>query len=141
MKHFNCSKKSVSLDHEIKSTMSQIGFTKKTEHIYDRFANLLLKEKQRNGRVYAPQFLDMLLDHWERVQVHGNTITTATSSQHVIIKQSDGALYLEKMLAHNHNAYLTPYKDEAMVFDSREQAKAFLRKCGHEAANWIIEPA
>jgi hypothetical protein len=45
--------------------MAQIGFTKKTEHIYDRFADLLLKEKQRNGRVYAPQLLDAMMDCWE----------------------------------------------------------------------------
>ena len=67
-------------------------------------------------------------------------IADAEANKQVIIKQSDGALYLEKMLAHNHNAYLTPRKDEAMVFNSRDQAKAFLRKCGHEAGNWIIEP-
>ena len=60
--------------------------------------------------------------------------------QPVILKQRDGSQYLEKMLAHNHNAYLTPHKDEAMVFDSYDQAKAFLRKCGHEVGNWILEP-
>lgn len=62
------------------------------------------------------------------------------SLQKVVIKQSDGAQYLEKMLAHNHNAYLTPHKNEAMVFDSRDQAKAFLRKCGRDVADWILEP-
>ena len=58
----------------------------------------------------------------------------------VVIMQSDGSRYLEKMMAHNHNAYLTPQKDEAMVFDNREQAIAFLRECGHDVANWIIKP-
>jgi hypothetical protein len=45
--------------------MAQIGFTKKQEHVYNRFVDLLLKERQRNGRIYAPQFLDAMMDRWE----------------------------------------------------------------------------
>ena len=67
-------------------------------------------------------------------------VADVEANEPVIIKQSDGAQYLEKMLAHNHNAYLTPQRDKAMVFDNRDQATAFLRKCGHEVGNWIIEP-
>ena len=68
-------------------------------------------------------------------------ITSAyTPDLQVVIMQSDGSQYLEKMMAHNHSAYLTPQKDEAMVFDNRDQAIAFLRKCGHDVSNWIIKP-
>ncbi len=63
-----------------------------------------------------------------------------TPDLQVVIMQSDGSQYLEKMMAHNHSAYLTPQKDEAMVFDNRYQAITFLRKCGHDVANWIIKP-
>jgi hypothetical protein len=85
-------------------------------------SNISLKSYIANAEANDPQYLE-------------------PENGQVIIKQLDGALYLEKMLAHNHNAYMTPHKDEAMVFDSHDQAKVFLRKCGHEAANWIIEPA
>jgi len=63
-----------------------------------------------------------------------------TPDLQVVIMESDGSQYLEKMMAHDHSAYLTPQKNEAMVFDNRDQAIAFLRKCGHDVANWIIKP-
>jgi hypothetical protein len=117
--------------------MAQIGFTKKTEHIYDRFADLLLKEKQRSGRVYAPQFLDAMMDLWEE---YTRRETESNESQLAIIRQSDGALYIERALAHNHNFEMTHHRNEAMIFDSSDQAKVFLRKCGRDAGEWIIEP-
>ena len=68
-------------------------------------------------------------------------ITSAyTPDLQVVIMQSDGSQYLEKMMAHDHSAYLTPQKDEAMIFDNRDQAIAFLRECGHDVSNWIIKP-
>ena len=68
-------------------------------------------------------------------------ITSAwTPDLQVVIMESDGSQYLEKMMAHDHSAYLTPQKNEAMVFDNRDQAITFLRKCRHDVANWIIKP-
>jgi len=63
-----------------------------------------------------------------------------TPDLQVVIMESDGSQYLEKMMAHDHSAYLTPQKNEAMVFDNRDQAITFLRKCRHDVANWIIKP-
>jgi hypothetical protein len=76
----------------------------------------------------------------EVLRVEITSVYTPDLQAQVVIMQSDGSKYLEKMMAHNHSAYLTPQKDEAMVFDNRDQAIAFLRKCGHDAANWIIKP-
>ena len=76
----------------------------------------------------------------EVLRVDVTSVYTPDLQTQVVIMQSDGSRYLEKMMAHNHNAYLTPQKDEAMVFDNREQAIAFLRECGHDVANWIIKP-
>ena len=63
--------------------MAQIGFTHKTEPIYDRFNALRRAYEDANGggRVYNPDFLAVLMDHWERVQVQGNIITIATTAQ------------------------------------------------------------
>ena len=76
----------------------------------------------------------------EVLKIEITSVYTPDLKAQVVIMQSDGSQYLEKMMAHNHNAYLTPQKDEAMVFDDRDQAIAFLRECGHDAANWIIRP-
>ena len=38
------------------------------------------------------------------------------------------------------NFFLTDDRNAAMVFDSPDKAKEFLRKCGHEVGNWILEP-
>ena len=148
--------------------MAQIGFTKKQEAVYTRFQDMRRAYEYAHGRTYAPGFLTVLMDTFEKLGSSGESasmslldLLNATKDldgltpgeiaaldeaidearAQVIIKQSDGALYLEKMLAHNHNACLTPHRDEAMVFDNRDQATAFLRKCGHEVGNWIIEPA
>ena len=144
--------------------MAQIGFTAKTEPVYDRFNKMRLAYAEEHGRTYAPDFLTVLMDAFLLVQetrendrliweietkqavLHKPVslrayVADVEANEPVIIKQSDGAQYLEKMLAHNHNAYLTPQRDKAMVFDNRDQATAFLRKCGHEVGNWIIEPA
>ena len=143
--------------------MAQIGFTHKTEPVYDRFEKLRSDYAREHGRTYAPSFLTVLMDAFEKldkikvipfspdmelsefvktvVRSAVDNIADAEAKEQVIIKQIDGSQYLEKMLAHNHNAYLTPQRDKAMVFDNRDQATAFLRKCGHEIGNWIIEPA
>lgn len=86
---------------------------------------------------------DMLADDWAMYieQQFEESKTEPEPTQPVIIKQSDGSLYLEKAFAHNHNFEMTHYRNDAMVFDSSDQAKAFLRQCGHEVGNWIIEPA
>lgn len=76
----------------------------------------------------------------EVLKVEITSVYTPNLQAQVVIMQSDGSQYLEKMMAHNHSAYLTPQKDEAMVFDNRDQAIAFLRKCGHDVANWIVKP-
>ena len=144
--------------------MAQIGFTAKTEPVYDRFNKMRLAYAEEHGRTYAPDFLTVLMDAFLLVQetrendrliweietkqavLHKPVslrayVADVEANEPVIIKQSDGAQYLEKMLAHNHNAYLTTQREKAMVFDSRDQAATFLRKCGHEVGNWILEPA
>ena len=45
--------------------MAQIGFTHKTEHIYDRFEKMRRAYEDTNGRTYAPGFLTVLMDAWE----------------------------------------------------------------------------
>ena len=61
--------------------MPQISFTKNNEQVCARFSRLLLEEQLKRGKLTAPQMLDLLLDHWDRVQVQGNTITIATTAQ------------------------------------------------------------
>ena len=60
--------------------------------------------------------------------------------QPVVIKNYNNQ-YVNDSIVATANLFLTDNRTEATIFDSRDQAKAFLRKCGHEAANWIIEPA
>jgi hypothetical protein len=76
----------------------------------------------------------------EVLRVDITSVYTPDLKAQVVIMESGGSQYLEKMMAHNHSAYLTPQKDDAMVFDDRDQAITFLRKCGHDVANWIIKP-
>lgn len=127
---------------------------------YERLSKLAAQLRIDNpggGFVSMSTAVSRLLDKWEEAEMVASAIDAcmqslpnvslrsyiadAESNEQVIIKQSDGSQYLEKMLAHNHNAYLTPERDKAMVFDNRDQAAAFLRKCGREVGNWIIEPA
>lgn len=61
--------------------MANIGFTDKQIHVYDRFQKMRRDYEDVHGRTYAPDFLTVLMDHWERVQVQGNTITIATTAQ------------------------------------------------------------
>lgn len=58
----------------------------------------------------------------------------------VTIKQSDGALYLQSSSVATANFFMTHDRSEAMVFDSPDQAKTFLRQSGRELGEWIIEP-
>ena len=45
--------------------MAQIGFTEKSEPVYDRFRSLCLAYQAKHGRIYAPGFLDVLMNAWE----------------------------------------------------------------------------
>ena len=57
----------------------------------------------------------------------------------VRIKDGDNR-YVNNAIVATTNIFLTDDRSEAMIFDNHEQAKAFLRKCGHEVGNWILEP-
>jgi len=48
--------------------MAQIGFTHKTEHVYDRFEKLRSDYAREHGRTYAPGFLTVLMDAFEIVK-------------------------------------------------------------------------
>ena len=48
--------------------MAQIGFTSKTEHVYDRFNKMRLAYAEKHGRTYATDFLTVLMDAFELVQ-------------------------------------------------------------------------
>ena len=45
--------------------MAQIGFTTKTEPVYDRFNKMRRNYVEKHGRTYAPDFLTALMDSWE----------------------------------------------------------------------------
>ncbi len=45
--------------------MAQIGFTHKTEPVYDRFQDMRRAYEDAHGRTYAPEFLTVLMDRWE----------------------------------------------------------------------------
>ena len=46
--------------------MAQIGFTHKTEPVYDRFERMRRAYEDAHGRTYAPGFLTVLMDRYER---------------------------------------------------------------------------
>jgi len=48
--------------------MAQIGFTAKTEPIYDRFQKMRRAYEAAHGRTYAPGFLAVLMDAWEELE-------------------------------------------------------------------------
>ena len=59
-----------------KKAPAAIRFAPGKAHIHHRFMTVLNEvSKQRGGRVYAVDFVAELLDHWNRVQVIGSTIT------------------------------------------------------------------
>lgn len=63
------------------------------------------------------------------------------NNQHpVIIKESGGGMYLQSSSVATENFGMTHDRSEAMVFDSSDQAKAFLRQAGREVGDWILEP-
>ena len=45
--------------------MAQIGFTHKTEPVYDRFERMRRAYEDAHGRTYAPGFLTVLMDTFE----------------------------------------------------------------------------
>ena len=51
--------------------MAQIGFTHKTEPVYDRFERMRRAYEDAHGRTYAPGFLTVLMDGFTNV-THGN---------------------------------------------------------------------
>lgn len=131
--------------------MAQIGFTKKQEAVYDRFNALRLAYQAKHGRTYAPGFLTKLMNKWEYSEnVEYDSIIHAyidlpsapkeADTQPVIIKQSDGALYLQSSSVATANFGMTHDRSEAIVFDSPDQAKTFLRQAGRDAGDWILEP-
>ena len=61
------------------------------------------------------------------------------NSQPVRIKDSDNR-YISDVGIATANFDITSYKDESMVFDSHDEAKAFLRKYGRDVEDWILEP-
>ena len=147
--------------------MAQIGFTAKTEPVYDRFNKMRLAYAEEHGRTYAPDFLTVLMDVFEKMGAAGQSASMslldllnatkdldgltpdeiaaldeaiAEANEQVVIK--DGyCRYMTQSIMAGANFFLTDYKEKAMVFDNRDQATTFLRKCGHEVGNWIIEPA
>ena len=142
--------------------MAQIGFTSKTEHVYDRFNKMRRDYVEEYGRTYAPDFLTVLMDAFEKldkikvipfspdmelsefvktaVRSAVDNIADAESNEQVVIKDGSCRYMTESTMA-GANFFLTDHKEKAMVFDNRDQAAAFLRKCGHEVGNWILEPA
>lgn len=141
--------------------MAQIGFTEKQEHVYDRFQEMRLAYQAKHGRTYAPGFLTVLMDAWESKEkgLSLRELLEATKKldgldeieiavldavleecRPVIIKQSDGALYLQNSGIATANFGMTHDRSEAMIFDSPDQANAFLRQSGREVGEWILEP-
>lgn len=49
--------------------MPQISFTPRNSDVYDRFSRLLLEEQLKRGKLTAPQFLDLVLDAFEKSNV------------------------------------------------------------------------
>ena len=142
--------------------MANIGFTDKQLHVYTRFQDMRRAYEDAHGRTYAPGFLTVLMDAFEKldrikvipfspdmelsdfvktaVRLVVDDIADAEANEQVVIKD-DSCRYMTESIMAGANFFLTDYKDKAMVFDNRDQATAFLRKCGHEVGNWIIEPA
>lgn len=143
--------------------MAQIGFTHKTEHVYDRFEKMRRAYEDAHGRTYAPGFLTVLMDAFLLVQETRENdrliweietkqagmpepvslrayIADAEMNERVVIKDGNNR-YIENINPATTNLFMAERREEAMVFDNRDQAAALLRKCGHEAGNWIIEPA
>lgn len=139
--------------------MPQISFTKNNEQVYDRFSRLLLEEQLKRGKLTAPQFLDIILDGYllyketyelqemdRRVEGISLRAYIADAEANdlelrpvVIRSTAASAMYLHKCFAHNNSYELTNWVDEAMVFDSPEQAKAFLKKTKRNEADWTFE--
>ena len=85
---------------------------------------------------------DMELSEFVKTAVRSavDNIADAESNEQVVIKDGSCRYMTESTMA-GANFFLTDHKEKAMVFDNRDQAAAFLRKCGHEVGNWILEPA
>lgn len=140
--------------------MPQIGFTKKQSPVFHRFNALRRAYEDANGggRIYNPDFLSVLMDGYllykeihdlqemDR-QVEGVSLRAYIADakandqglQPVRIKDRDNR-YINNATVATSNFFLTDDRSEAMISDSYEHAKAFLRKCGHEVGNWILEP-
>lgn len=141
--------------------MPQIGFTHKTEPIYDRFNQLRRAYEDANGgsRVYNPDFLSVLMDKWEEGEMIASAINACMQAlpnvsirayiadaeandpelQPVRIKDSNNR-YISDVGIATSNIDLTSCKADALVFGSCDEAKAFLRKWGRVVEGWILEP-
>ena len=139
--------------------MPQIGFTDKQAEVYHRFNALRRAYEDANGggRVYNPDFLTVLMDAWEEIHAIVQDIEKElqpkrkslqdrmrerqekANTQPVRIKDGDNR-YVNNAIVATTNLFLTDDRSEAMVFDSPDKAKEFLRKYGRSAEGWILEP-
>ena len=119
--------------------MPQIGFTDKQSSVFHRFNALRRAYEDANGgaRIYNPDFLSVLMDAWEEQQAVYAAIQECREP--VRLKDSDNR-YINNATVATSNLFLTDQQSEAMVFDSPDEAKAFLQKWGRSDEGWIFEP-
>ena len=125
---------------------------------YERLSKLAAQLRIDNpggGFVSMSTAVAVLLDKWEEAEMVASAIDAcmqslpnvslrayiadAEANEQVVIKDGSCRYMTESTMA-GANFFLTDYKEKAKVFDNRDQATAFLRKCGHEVGSWIIEP-
>lgn len=70
--------------------MAQIGFTHKTEPVYDRFNEMRLAYAEEHGRTYAPDFLTVLMDAFERLEGSAQSATMSLLDLLNATKDLDG---------------------------------------------------
>lgn len=73
---------------KLQKRMSQIGFTKKTESVYDRFQVMRRAYEDKHGRTYAPDFLTVLMDRWE-VEQEGRRLNETLPNEYALGLASD----------------------------------------------------
>lgn len=121
--------------------MPQISFTPRNSDVYDRFSRLLLEEQLKRGKLTAPQFLDLVLDAFEGRHELKAMQDIENGLDLIVLKgKGEDSRYVSNVTIAAANIYFTSHKSEAMVFDSKFQAKAFLREHGRLESDWILEP-
>jgi len=119
--------------------MPQISFTPKNQTIYDEFKTLWLQyQLDHKCSLTAPEFLNVALDAFKERQAVYAAMQDIKELQPVVIKDSDNR-YINTAAVATTNLFLTDDRSEAMVFDSPDKARAFLRKCGRSVEGWIFE--